>query len=203
MPEDTASILAELAILQRATQPVSAAPTEPNQQMLDGKTPTISLAGKDWPIPLLAPRQNRIVVPAVSKITRRMREIGTEKLAELDAESRQILLDSCDDDLVARLGADGAVRQRLWQITDFSKALVEQMEPDFFDLLDEAAYWALTRAHPSLTRAEFDDMPIGTIELIDAIGNIAQQTGMMRKVDPSVAPLATADQNPALPTGTP
>lgn len=39
--------------------------TEPNQLFLDGKTPTIELGGKHWPVPMLAPRQNRHVVPAI------------------------------------------------------------------------------------------------------------------------------------------
>jgi hypothetical protein len=31
-------------------------------------TPTINLAGKEWPVPRLAPRQNRIVVPALLEL---------------------------------------------------------------------------------------------------------------------------------------
>lgn len=42
--------------------------TEPNAAFLDGKTPTIKLAGKEWPVPLLAPRQNRYVVPAILSV---------------------------------------------------------------------------------------------------------------------------------------
>jgi hypothetical protein len=33
-------------------------------------------------------------------------------------------------------------------------------------------------------------MPLGMIELINSIGVIADQTGMMRKADPSADPLA-------------
>lgn len=31
-------------------------------------TPAITLAGREWPVPLLAPRQNRIVVPALLEL---------------------------------------------------------------------------------------------------------------------------------------
>ena len=31
-------------------------------------TPTITLAGREWPLPKLAPRQNRIVVPALLRL---------------------------------------------------------------------------------------------------------------------------------------
>jgi hypothetical protein len=206
MPDETASILAELAAL-RTPQPAPAAPaaasTEPNQLALDGNNPVITLAGKNWPIPLLAPRQNRHVVPAVAKITRRMVALATAKIAEVDEPLREALLASCDPDIVARLGAEAAVRRRVWEITDFAKELADQGDPEFFELIESAVYWAVTRAHPSLTRTEFDDMPIGTLELIDAIGVIAQQTGMMRKVDPSVAPLAAGETSTISPTGTP
>ena len=30
--------------------------------------PLITIAGRDWPIPLLAPRQNRVVVPAIMRL---------------------------------------------------------------------------------------------------------------------------------------
>jgi hypothetical protein len=52
-------------------------------------------------------------------------------------------------------------------------------------------------------RGEFDDRPIGMLELIDSVGIVAQQTGMMRRVDPSVVPLARrADPSLSSPTGT-
>jgi hypothetical protein len=203
MPDDTASILVELAALRTTQAAPAAAPIEPNQLALDGNNPVITLAGKDWPIPLLAPRQNRHVVPAVSKVTRRMVALATAKIAEVDEPLREALLASCDPELIARVGAEAAVRRRIWEVTDFAKELADQADPEFFELIESAVYWAVTRAHPNLTRAEFDDMPIGTLELIDAVGVIAQQTGMMRKVDPSVAPLAAGETNSTSPTGTP
>lgn len=42
--------------------------TEPNGMFLDGVTPTVELAGKMWPVPLLTPRQNRHVTPAILKL---------------------------------------------------------------------------------------------------------------------------------------
>jgi hypothetical protein len=67
-------------------------PPAPNERAKDGATPCIRLAGNDWPIPLLAPRQNRLVVPVVSKGTKRMREIAEEKLGKLDAEEKAALI---------------------------------------------------------------------------------------------------------------
>jgi hypothetical protein len=86
--------------------------------------PTITIAGGAWPVPLLAPRQNRVVLPGLM-----------------------------------RLGKEPA----------------EQYEP----LLD-IVFAALTRAHPSITRAEFEDWPIATWELVESIPVIAKQTGLLR-----------------------
>src|SRR5262247_3158959 len=178
-----------------------APPPEPNERAKDGSTPCIHLAGKYWPIPLLAPRQNRVVVPAVSKVTKRMREIAEAKLGNLDADDKAALIEA--------LGSDSALRKRIWQITDFSFELAHELEPAFYDNVADAVFWALTRAHPQLTRAQFDEMPIGTLELIDAIGTVAQQTGMMKRGDPSAAPLAdpepraAAAPSPSSQTGTP
>jgi hypothetical protein len=109
-----------------------------------------------------------------------------------------------------RGSADGVVRKWIWAITDFSFELTQVLEPTLYDNVAEAVFWALTRAHPQLTRSQFDDLPIGVLELIDAIGTIAGQTGMMKRGDPSAAPLAgpsepggAAAPSPSSPTGTP
>ena len=86
--------------------------------------PAITLAGRAWPIPLLAPRQNRIVVPG--------------------------LMD---------LGARPETQ---------------------YDTLLDIAFAALTRGHPALARDAFDDWPVATWELLDALPVIAWQTGLMR-----------------------
>ena len=168
---------------------------EPNEQAKSAGAPSIHLAGKDWPIPLLAPRQNRIVVPAVAKITQRMKTLAGEKLASLKDDERRALIEA--------IGSETELRSRIWKTTDFAVEIIQQLEPAFFDTIADALYWALTRAHPQLTRQIFDDMPIGTIEMIDAVGIVAQQTGMMRQ---SADPLVTAggqQQSPSSQTGTP
>jgi hypothetical protein len=165
--------------------------TEPNGICDDGVNPTILLAGKKWPIPLLGPRQNRMVVPAVSRITKRMRELAETKLAALTEQQRQAIVAGAGPD-AARLGADAALRGFVWKNTDFGAELVALSDTEFFDLLSDAVFWALKRAHPQMARDEFDDMPIATLDMIDAVGTIAQQTGMMRKTDPSADPLARA-----------
>lgn len=86
--------------------------------------PVIVIAGKEWPVPFLAPRQNRIVVPA---------------LMALDASPAQQ-----------------------------------------YDLLLDIVFVVLTRASPELARDDFDDWPIATHELVDALPVITQRTGLMR-----------------------
>jgi len=96
------------------------------------KEPVIVIAGREWHIPFLAPRQNRIAVPAL-----------------------------------LRLGTSGE-RQ--------------------YELLLDIAFAALTRAHPQIVRDDFDDWPIATHELIDALPVIAKQTGLMERGAASVRP---------------
>ena len=159
---------------------------EPNEHAKSAGAPCIWLNGRNWPIPLLAPRQNRIVVPAIAKITKRMRDIAEQKLGSLDAQEKA--------ELIAALGSETELRKRLWRVTDFSFEIIAGLEAEFFDLVSDALYWSLTRAHPALTRQQFDDMPIGMIEMVDAVGIIAQQTGMMRRTEDTAGPLATGEQ---------
>jgi hypothetical protein len=176
----------------------------PNE-LARNNAPCIRLAGLDWPIPLLAPRQNRHVVPAVSAITKRMRETAEQKLALLNDETKATMLALADPDAVAQKGADAVLRQRIWAMTDFSFEMAQSLEPEFFDTVCNALYWSLTRAHPQLTRQQFDDMPMGMLEMIDCIGVVAQQTGMMKRVEPSAGPLAdpNATASPSPPISTP
>jgi hypothetical protein len=170
---------------------------EPNEHAKSSGAPCVMLAGKEWPIPLLAPRQNRVVVPGVTKITRRMREIAEQNYASLGDDERQRLIEA--------IGSETELRNRLWKVTDFSFEIIQRLEPEFFDTIADALYCALTRAHPQLTRQAFDDMPIGMAEMVDAMGIVAQQTGMMRKVEPSAGPLAAGPESasPSSQTGTP
>jgi hypothetical protein len=88
------------------------------------RDPVITIAGREWTVPMLAPRQNRVVVPALMKL--------------------------------------GAHPVRKYK-----------------DLLD-AVFAALTRAHPKLDGAEFEEWPVATWELIDAVPVIARQTGLLK-----------------------
>jgi hypothetical protein len=177
--------------------------TEPNGAAADGVNPTILLAGKRWPIPLLGTRQNRSVVPAVARVMQQMRAIAETELANLTPEQRIALV----GELPPGSNADAALRTKIWEITDFPPLMAHQMTDEVFDAITGAVFGALKRAHPEMSRDEFDDMPIPLLELIDAIGIIAQQTGMMRKVsttDSSADPLASpgSSRSPSYPTGT-
>ena len=62
---------------------------EPNAKFLDdGQTPTIKWNGKDYPIPLLAPRQNRVVMPALLRLRGVMKQMeGLRSLQTFDGET--------------------------------------------------------------------------------------------------------------------
>ncbi|HEY5046932.1 MAG TPA: hypothetical protein VII49_02800 [Rhizomicrobium sp.] len=113
-----------------------------NHATVSEAVPTVTLAGREWPVPVLAPKQNRIVVPALLEVVPKLvlaREAGGGNL-----------------DILARY-FDTATHDRLTEI----------------------AWQALTRAHPELTRATFDEMPIGVFELIGALATIAHQAGLL------------------------
>jgi hypothetical protein len=151
------------------------APTEPNKLLLDGSTPTIRLAEKDWPVPLLAPKQNRVVGPAIVRVMDLLRKLVSELYAELTPEQ------------VEQFGGEQQTKNRLFQTPLLvSRFMVAGAQG--FDDLCTAVYHALTRAHPGLTRDEFDNMPVTTLELIQASGIIAQQTGLMQRPAAAAAP---------------
>ncbi len=143
--------------------------TEPNQQLLDDPTiPRITLAGKEWPIPMMAPKQNVVLVPTILKVVPKVLSAG-----------------------------DGAGK---FDIARFSEVMTEEA----YKALVTIAWVALTRGHPALPRAEFEDMPVGTMELVLAVIIIAQQTGVIKPGAPKMGeaqpPIPAA---PNSQTGTP
>ena len=111
--------------------------------MNDATPPTITLAGEQWSVPVLAPKQNRIVVPALLEIIPKI--------------------------VSAREENDGGLAQ-----------LARYLDTATYDRLMDVAYYALSRAHPELSRSDFDDLPIDTAELIGALGVIACQAGLLK-----------------------
>lgn len=144
--------------------------TEPNKAFLDGKTPTITLADIVWPVPKLAPRQNRIVVPAILQVAPKV------LYALATPESDPTLMP-------IRLSA--------------------ALDTSSMDALGDVCYWALKRAHPDMTRDEFDDMPISVLEMALALKVVSQQTGLIKEAAPSpLAPGAQAAPDQSSQTGT-
>lgn len=97
--------------------------------------PTILVGGKEWPIPLMAPKQNRVIIPVIAKI-------------------------------------GGAV----------STGNVSQ---EAMDSMLNVIYVGMTRAHPELTREEFDEMELPMEDQMNAFGVVSLQTGMLAKADRS------------------
>lgn len=84
--------------MTKETAPVSAC--SPNKEFLDGDTPTVTLAGLEWPIPQLAPKQNRIIVPLVMKLAPRiMNAVNDAKNIDL-ARFAEAFDEKMYDDLV-------------------------------------------------------------------------------------------------------
>lgn len=111
-------------------------------------TPMITLAGRQWALPKLAPRQNRIVVPALLQLVPKI--------------------------LKARDEGDKAGEKGSFA------ALAGYLDTGSYDTLAGLVFAALTRANPSLTREDFDDMAIDTFELVAAVVPIARAAGLLK-----------------------
>lgn len=136
--------------------------TTPNTALLDDPTVlTIELDGKKWPIPKLAPKQNEIVVPLV-----------LELVPKLTSSVRAV-------------NVDGAAKTHM-DLGMLGKALTEKGMKDLYTIV----FHSLQRGHKDLTREEFDDMPIGTLDAIEAVMTISKQTGVIRQAKAGEVPLA-------------
>lgn len=130
-------------------------PTEPNKILLaDESIARVTLDGKDWPIPKLAIKQNKVILPLLAKI-------------------------------------------------GFPRFVAALETADGIDACSTILLTALQRAHPELTRADLEDMPIGSLELGMAMTAIATQTGAYRVTKPGEGdrPLAPPAESSS-PTGT-
>lgn len=65
-----------------------------------------------------------------------------------------------------------------------SKIAFDDLSEEDMRLLYDVTYIALTRAHPNLTREEFENLPVTFDQLVVAIPIIAKQAGMQMEVGP-------------------
>jgi hypothetical protein len=76
--------------------------------------------------------------------------------------------------------------------------VLSALDSETFSDLCNLVYAAINRAHPSMTKNEFEEMPIKTMELVESIAVLMEQTGMlMTTTDVSQKKME------ASPTGTP
>ncbi|HLY04273.1 MAG TPA: hypothetical protein VKR31_00850 [Rhizomicrobium sp.] len=125
--------------------------------------PKVTLAGAEYEIPVLAPKQNRIVVPLIDSV-----------FPKIENARRKSFADPADE-------KKGVVAYR-W--------MVELVLNGAYDDLCAVTHAALTRTLPDLTRAEFDDWAVDTFELLAAVAVIARQAGLIRDVVTATKPSA-------------
>jgi len=140
-------------------------------------SPAIKLGGADFRIPRLAFKQNRVVVGNLKKIMPLIATVqgmaGAAKVA---------------------ITAGGEIDQ--------SWFLNFPIDAETMDILAEVTYAAVTRAHPEMSRAQFDDLPIGVDELLMALPVIITQSfAFAKKPAGEGKPAAPAGEAP-VPTGT-
>lgn len=106
-------------------------------------TPSITLDGKEWPVPELVPRQLRHIRNALLEMNNRLGKQGS---------------------------GDEASKA--------SDAFLTLDDADYDRLLLKPLYWALTRAHPSLTEDEFQDLRATDSQLITGWYVVRAQSGL-------------------------
>lgn len=126
---------------------------EPNALLLsDERVPTITLAGKVWPIPKLALEQLEIVAPVVLKL--QPLYLGAMRGAVADGAT-----DEAQANAVRALVTTDTLRD-----------------------LAVCVYWALRRGHPALTREEFNTWEVNiSSELLPSFWVISRQSGLMKE----------------------
>lgn len=76
--------------------------------------------------------------------------------------------------------------QHVSNLAVLGKVLNEENMHDLYTVI----FHSLQRGHKAMTRDEFDDLPIGALDAVNAVMTIARQTGVIRTARPGEAPLA-------------
>lgn len=148
----------------------------------------ITLAGQPWPIPLLAPRQNRIVEPGVWKLMRDM-------TLKLDPKVFERVANAQTDEEKEAANVD------LGKTLETLRAV--EFKTEQYDLLVDVITAALSRAHPTVTRDDVLDMVgLTTRDMMASLVIIARQTGTMKAKKVPEIPPAPLDGQPTTGDGT-
>lgn len=135
-------------------------------QAATAAVPTVRLGGLDWEIPVLAIKQNRIVVPAVLKLVPQMAKMFAAVQAAKAASSE----------------------------SDPAGGLLQlDISTETFDLMSDAVYAALTRAKPLLARTEFDNLPISLFDLVETLAIVMEQSGAFKRAAPGESQATMAE----------
>lgn len=78
--------------------------------------------------------------------------------------------------------------------------MLSQIDTATYDALLNGTFWALKKAHPSLTFSEFEEWEISTMDLINCIDVLSKQTGLFKRKDASSP--GEAQATGSSPTGT-
>jgi hypothetical protein len=128
---------------------------------LDG-APKVLLAGREWSIPKLTPKQARHVVPAMMKIIGLVAKVKS----------------------AVTVGDDGQVStdQQLMM------AAMASIDGETFESVATCIFWSLKRGYPQLGQGEFDEMPVDLPEMLNALPVIMRQIGFIKPKPPGEKP---------------
>ena len=73
---------------------------EPNASLLDGVTPTVTLAGREWPVPFLTPRQQKHVLPALFDLAPVLASLTPQAKKLTDVQTISLLTPEMYDKLI-------------------------------------------------------------------------------------------------------
>lgn len=144
------------------TTPTEPAPFNPET------TPFVTLAGKQWPIPMLVPRQLRNCRRQIIDLTDAIAP-DVPLAQEGDAAGLAAVAESTGDKVMAMTNSQ-------------------------WERLQEAVYWGLTRAHPTMTMEEFLDMPSTDGDMFKAFLVVRTQSGIYTPVKEGDAKPAAGEE---------
>lgn len=126
-------------------------------------TPTVTLAGKVWPVPELAVRQLRHVRRPLIDLTEAITQ-QTEKTT------------------------DEATGEVIEKVIKSSGALIMALSEAQYEQMTDVVFWGLSRAHPDLKKEEFLDWPASELEMLNAFFAVRSQSGVFMKAAAAAAP---------------
>ena len=108
--------------------------------------PTVEICGEHYPVPPITARQQRVIVPAIMKLTPHLRRFAQAPKNDKGEIEPDAVID-----------------------------LLASMDEQTYGLILDTVYWGIHKSTPNLTREQFEDLPMSPGELMAAFWVVIAQ----------------------------